>query len=56
MAGLIFNALQKDGIKSDNIEIDAHCTCCDGKHYSNVNGDQERNLVLARPSQLFEKK
>jgi len=50
MAALIFNSLLKDGVKSENVDVDAHCTCCDGKHWSNVKGDQERNLVLVRPT------
>ena len=50
LAAAIFGRLMAAGIKSENIEVDAHCTCHDGQHWSNVKGDDARNLVLVRPS------
>lgn len=50
MTALIFNDLQRVGVPSDNIEVVEKCTCCDGEYWSNVKGDQERNLVLVRPT------
>ena len=49
LSALIFNALQRSGVNSANIEIDSSCTCCDGQYFSNVKGDTERNLLLVKP-------
>ncbi len=50
LLALIYNDLLRVGVNSDNIDVNEKCTCCDGEHWSNVKGDQERNLVLVRPN------
>jgi hypothetical protein len=49
LSGLIEADLKRVGVPTENISVDKQCTCCDGKHWSNVKGDSERNLVLVKP-------
>ncbi len=46
LSGMIVRDLERVGVPGKNVEVDTHCTCCDGKHFSNVKGDKGRNLLL----------
>lgn len=48
LSALIQRDLLRVGVPSENITVDDHCTCHDGEHWSNVNGEDERNLLLVK--------
>ncbi|MBU1132196.1 laccase domain-containing protein [Patescibacteria group bacterium] len=48
LSGLIEFDLHRCGVAKENIIVDKTCTCCDGKYWSNVNGDKQRNLIVVR--------
>lgn len=48
LSGLIEKDLLRVGVAPENITVDKHCTCHDGEHWSNVNGEDERNLLLVK--------
>jgi copper oxidase (laccase) domain-containing protein len=52
LSAMIRQDLERVGVPAGNIEVDETCTCHSGQYFSNVRGEDDRNLVLVHAAKV----